>query len=348
MTPAILLGTLLSSSAYAWPLGGEPYLTVMGTWTLGKDGGPGLGVEGGYHVITSRSVVAGPFAQARVGVGREPTLVLGGRGGYAFETRYTYFPWGYLPNRELEVQAGLAVNALTDVGVSVAVRPGIFGVDSTIGLERTTTAEHPDGLWDPIVTLGLSLPLLVPLPVVVGRLLRQGDQAHFPRVLARRGDPRGHTWLRRAQEEHASIGAFVRLAAELSALGAPPALIGRALQAADDERAHARLSYGRAAELLGPVTVAPLPPVRRPLGDRQVALTRLAVEGLVDGVVGEGQAARDAIRDRDAARDEGEARIEARIAAEEAQHAALGGDLVVWACREGGRAVRGAVDAAAC
>ncbi|TNE92937.1 MAG: ferritin-like domain-containing protein [Deltaproteobacteria bacterium] len=143
-------------------------------------------------------------------------------------------------------------------------------------------------------------------------------------------------WVDRGREEAASVGVFVQLARDLAALGAPRALIGRALRAAEEEVAHALLCYG-AAEALAGVTVLPLswPAPDLASGDRRARLTRIAREALADGIEGEGAAADRAEANRDTTVDPLLAAVEARIAFEERGHADLAKDLLVWARREG-------------
>ena len=196
---------------------------------------------------------------------------------------------------------------------------------------------------DPTLAFGLSAPLLLSgIFVVEGRPLRDGNtRLRAPVAAVIHGDPAAATrWIEEGQDEHASIYAFLQLAGELSALGAPKAMVGRVINAAREEAVHAAMCFSLASEAGGgPVAVGSLPIPQRSLVHRKSALARLAVESLVDGVVGEGDAAKRALQ---VASDSRNARVVAakeRIAREEQGHAALSGDILAWCCAEGGRGV---------
>lgn len=179
------------------------------------------------------------------------------------------------------------------------------------------------------VGLGLGLPL-VPV-MMVGRPLRVGSGWLSPWVGSRAESCTSSEEARRATEEASAVGAFVRLAAELHALGAPRPLVGRALRAAVEEVEHTAGALARSGASMGPI---PLLPARS--GDRVTRLSRLVEEGLLDGIVGEGAAALEA-----EARATGpDWAFQAKIAADERGHAELGGDVAVWAAAESGRAGR--------
>lgn len=173
--------------------------------------------------------------------------------------------------------------------------------------------------------------------MIDGRPLREGGRPVLPRACALGPlDGAARAWLTRGRVEQASVPAFLQLAAELRALGAPRPLVGRALQAAREEAGHARLCYAMVARRTGqPVLAAPMAPVGPRPGSRRLRLSRLAVEALQDGIIGEGEAAARAARRRDAARDPLEARVEHRIVVEETRHARLAEDVLRWARSEG-------------
>ena len=70
-------------------------------------------------------------------------------------------------------------------------------------------------------------------------------------------------------------------------------------------------------------------------GSRAGRLARIAREALLDGIIGEGDAAKRAERRRDTAKCEVEARVENAIVVEESRHASLAEDVLMWARREG-------------
>ena len=130
---------------------------------------------------------------------------------------------------------------------------------------------------------------------------------------------------RSAELEAASVPAFRRLAAELSAHGAPPGLRRRALSAGRDEVRHAR-SMARLAARHG-ARASPLR-LQRP-GPR--ALVELAVENAVEGCVRETFGAAVAIRQALTATDPAVRRALAGIADDEVRHAQLAWDIAAWA-----------------
>lgn len=138
-------------------------------------------------------------------------------------------------------------------------------------------------------------------------------------------------WARQAQEEHAAVAAFLRLAEELAMVGAPAHLVQAARSAARDEVVHARLCLERAATLsgstvrLGEVRAA----VRHSL-DRMSLLAVLRDESLRDGWYNEGLAAMDAVNQANAADNHEDWAIQSRIAVEEARHALFGWQVAEW------------------
>jgi hypothetical protein len=140
--------------------------------------------------------------------------------------------------------------------------------------------------------------------------------------------------------EAASVDAFLRLAAELTAHGAPAHLIRRARAAADDERRHAsvmrRLARAHAAKVR-PVKIDALPV--RPLEE-------VARENAVEGCVGETYGAAVTLHQAHAA---GDLRLRAAmgaISAEEAGHAELAFAVARWSEPRLARAARRRVDEA--
>jgi hypothetical protein len=161
-------------------------------------------------------------------------------------------------------------------------------------------------------------------------------------------DPRrqlaGRAWERDAQYECASVPAFLDLAEALLACDAPFELVERALDAACDEIAHARLCARLASRYQGENVHPALPPAarRRPLGGRP-GVARLAVESWIDGCLGEGAAAHQAARASKLAVDRAAQEVLRRIAVDESRHAELGWAVLRWALQCGGADVREAV-----
>jgi hypothetical protein len=201
------------------------------------------------------------------------------------------------------------------------------------------------------IGLGARFPFVFsPLDFGSGRPLRVGEERALPSVTAsaRRhcisilpidGATRAElasAWLADARAEGSSIPAFLALAAELEALGAPRDLVDRALSAARDEQRHTAACLAIAGDLagldfaLGPLS---LPPPSR--DSRAARLRRLAVESWEDGCLGEGLAADRARRSRGP--------VNAMIARDEQRHADLAWSVLAWAMAEGKSPVRDAV-----
>src|SRR5262249_20637467 len=127
-----------------------------------------------------------------------------------------------------------------------------------------------------------------------------------------------------ARLEAASVPAFVMLARDLIAQGAPAALVRAALRAADDEVRHARvmtaLAPGHGAAPPA-VVVAPTAPRDR---------AALALDNAVEGCVREAFAAVCAYHQAAAAPDPSLRDAFAAIAADETAHAALAFAIDAW------------------
>jgi hypothetical protein len=150
-------------------------------------------------------------------------------------------------------------------------------------------------------------------------------------------------WIADARAEHASIAAFERLAAELDLLGAPAALIQWAKRAAREEDGHARACLELAAAYGGvAVDVVPSrsalssPRFTKPGSSarRRVLLTRMPVESLLEGSVGEGLAAKVAREGSICAREVPLASILDQVAREEESHASLARAILAWCVGE--------------
>jgi hypothetical protein len=149
-------------------------------------------------------------------------------------------------------------------------------------------------------------------------------------------------WRNVASAEHASIAAFEQLAAELSALGAPRDLVGRAAAAAREEQRHAADALAIVEDLSGErwrFRSESRPP------RREATLSQLAAESLVDGCLGEGLAAALAAQLVPLARLPNVRVFLFRVARDEAGHAELAWDIVAW-CVEQDASVLGTLHAA--
>jgi hypothetical protein len=153
-------------------------------------------------------------------------------------------------------------------------------------------------------------------------------------------------WERRARAEWGSVPAFLQLAAQLRAVGAPLSLVARAYDAAEDELRHA-VGTGRASVVYSgaPIGLGPVTPETRAHARGKDALVRLAVESWVDGCLGEGKAAHAAGREARLAETPALRELLAMIAVDEANHAELAWDVLAWAIAAGGDDVRHALAA---
>jgi hypothetical protein len=329
-------------------------------WTFGGQGHHvGLGATGAYSVLPIENELASPDLGLFVGLHWTRLSWLsasaGIRGGVAFPAQEDnagrYRP-GFSGVGELggtlRSRGGpaLHVGAAAQGLVFTARYSQEIGRASQDLAEVAPTSELPR--WSRIATvpgkdetlaLGFAPGWMPLIYFIDGRPLREGEGARLApiRVLGA-ADSRARRWIADGRDEHASIAAFVRLARELQALGAPKSLVGRALSAAGDEVGHAAMCFAMAGV---PLEVGRLSAEPRPVRSREAALSRLAAESLIDGVEGEGAAAKRAAGHSG----EGEA-IKARIAVEERGHAGLGGDIAAWCAREGGAGVVRALKAA--
>jgi hypothetical protein len=169
-----------------------------------------------------------------------------------------------------------------------------------------------------------------------------------PRIDAGLREAIAESWLVAARLEHASIASFAHLALDLLATGAPPDLVRRAHDAARDEVDHARDAYAVASTFagrsLGPTEL----PEARSFNRETMATTlrRIGVEAIVDGVVGEGAAARALSEAAEVCVDRRLAEVLRRASVDEARHADLAWDVFVWVRARGVRGLERQVDEA--
>ncbi len=327
---------------------------LLASWTFGKHGGFGLGGELAWTHYDLRGqqslpwpVVYGAFLQSEAlfGEGR------GFRGSLGAQAAPMFSPVG----------AELGMSLQRDSAWRGGVHGGVYASAGVASLAWRGTFSGPgEGGVQHAVVFTLKAPLMygcVPPMCIAGRPLRGEDGMLLPDVLCDGEDAlsvygEAESWLTAARAEFASVPAFLELAADLQRAGAPVSLVDRALDAAADEVRHARLCFAVASERSG-LTLRPrwMPEWSRPSrsllqpahDSRDAELARLAVESFEDGVLGEGRAAREALKASDGAVDPRLAQAQRGIARDEHRHARLGADLVTWCEAEGGRAVRRAL-----
>jgi hypothetical protein len=365
MTLALAAALGVPGSAHA---SSQFFATVEVLWSSGGMRHGGIGLDLSYSYLPVDAPISpdlGGFVQARWMRRGIPAVNLGTRCGLEMpieDYQGLFWPglgvdseigWAFRPGRENGLHVGgggsMMLFSVRHSHVPTAERRRRVGPGGELPLpDWSGPSAH-----DPTLAFGLSTPLISePFRrgnVVMGRPLRDGStRLRAPVAAIVHGDPAAATrWIDEGQDEHASIYAFLQLAGELAALGAPKPLVGRVITAAREEAGHAAMCFTLAAEAGGgPVAVGSLSVPQRPLVHRKMALARLALEGLFDGVVGEGEAASRALQEASDARLPRVVAVKERIAHEELGHASLSGDIVSWCCAEGGGAVKRLVQAA--
>jgi rubrerythrin len=134
----------------------------------------------------------------------------------------------------------------------------------------------------------------------------------------------GDFFARVAHLEAASVDAFVALARELEARGAPPSLVRMAERCARDERRHARVTTRLARRFGGAV------PAVRVARARKRSLAAMAIENAVEGCVRETFGAMVATWQAANAGDADVASAMRTIARDETRHAAMAWAVARW------------------
>jgi hypothetical protein len=148
-------------------------------------------------------------------------------------------------------------------------------------------------------------------------------------------------WARAGELEHASIAAFIDLADDLRAHGAPDGLVERCEIAAGQERDHTSRCFALASRYAGrQVRSGPMRTLGRRTRSHAPALTVLAGESIRDGIVNEGVAALLAAEQQKLCSNALAAETLAVIARDEALHAELGWSILEWCVEAGGDDVR--------
>jgi hypothetical protein len=247
---------------------------------------------------------------------------------------------------------------LVGVGLVLAAGAFIWALQSSKAAPRRTLATG--SLL--AVGVGFAIVAVVMRDLVVGQWIsgRPLRGRHRRAAPARHhGDhaSAGDLWRDAAADEAEAVVAFTCLAERLTRAGGPVPLIDRCHEAAREEQRHAascerlasRLGSSASVEHASASAGRPSCAVR-PVDERRTNRTseilRLATESFVDGVVGEGFAARRL--------EAGSATVSGRdglgmrsMAREERNHAALGADIVEWALEQHPLLVRGALRSAA-
>lgn len=338
------LSTPSAAQANIW----APGAGIFVGYSFGKAKGLRVGLETfalgrvaevGYQTCGERfsGVALGPLAQLSIVGGFNPQLTVAGTGLYYGENNFPAV-WG-------------------EAGASYLFREERFGIHT--GLVGPTAPAHLNlhHEWlanSTFVGVGArTIPYLQKkgsCSVEPGRPLRSdesegvssatSDSVHsWPNI------PAARAWQRQARGELESVPAFVNLAIQLLAVGAPDELVERALRAAEEEMAHARLCLQQARKADVEVELPRLTSnwSRAPLLGEE-GFERLAVESWLDGIVNEGASALASeaallTLGKDPSRNALE-----RLAREERGHLELARDILIYATSQSPRA-RAAVEA---
>jgi hypothetical protein len=301
-------------------------------FTIGVDFSPKAALIGGVEV--RKCVSEKSSLMLRIELGGGGIRAIGGARARPFADNDAYGDDD--ARQKFGVEAGLAISLQGDFGAHLS---GSYGYNyAYLALQAlfplSTRANRPL-VTRTSINAGFSPWSAFESQVVEGRPVSVGGRFLTPEVIAQvaiAGSAedravRDH-FTRSAQFEYSSVWTFLRLAAELEAVGAPAHLIAAALDAADDEVRHAEMCAREAGGLsLAPLSMLAAQP--RFTQRTPHALAILAHEAWAEGCLNEGAAAEEArIASQEA---EGSVRETlATIASDEATHAALAWEVLAW------------------
>ena len=323
-----LLGSTLLTIAAARPAAAESCdseaASTLG-FVIGMDFTPNAKLIGGIE--GRRCVGDQSEVFMRLELGRGARLIVGGR-ARPFESMSDESD-----KEKLGLEAGLAMESSGKLGAHLAATYGYHfaylaaqGLFPLSGRERPTRASMLFGLapsaLGSVSTVSEGRPL-----IHEGQLVRPAI-AMLPVAHSSEDRAVRNHFASSAQLELSSVWTFLRLAAELAAVGAPDELIARALDAADDEVRHAGMCARAAGGVeLTPLAISAAQP--RFLSRSKAALSTLVVEAWFEGCLNETAAAEEARLAADEA--EGSVgRMLAAIARDEQRHAELSWAVLAW------------------
>lgn len=318
-----------SSPAIAEPCEYDNEDAILG-FTLGVDFSPKAALIGGVEVrkcVSDKSEL-----MLRIELGGGGIRAIGGARARPFEDG------SYSDDSEerLGIEAGLSISLEGDFGAHLAGSYGYsYAYLALQALFPLTTRPHRPLATRTSINAGFSPWSAFESTVVEGRPISVGGRFLTPHVIAQLANVRTAEdravrdhFTRSARFEYSSVWTFLRLAAELEAVGAPAHLIAAALDAADDEVRHAEMCARESGGLsLAPLSMLAAQP--RFTQRTSHALAILANEAWVEGCLNEGAAAEEArIASQEA---QGSVRATlATIARDEATHAALAWAVLAW------------------
>lgn len=323
-----LLGSSLLGAAR--PANAEPCDQIAGStiaFVLGVQISPSTRIIGGIEGRKCLDDRIEALARLELG-GGAPRFIVGAR-ARPFES----------PDRDSDLElVGVEAGGVLDTGGKLGVHvAGTYGTHSAylaiqgrvkLGDDESATHWSLLGGLAPWTLSGGS-------QTVEGRPLAHAGQLLRPRIVrelaalrsAEARAARAH-FVESAQLELSSVWTFMRLAAELAAVGAPAALIISALDAADDEVRHA-MACAHAAGGLALAALSPSLARRRFSMRSAAALATLAVEAWYEGCLNETAAAEEARIVSESTSGDRRTMLGA-IARDEARHAELSWSVLAW------------------
>jgi len=310
------------------------------SFDLKRAGAFGLGAEMSFNrlLVHDEPTGYGAFGNAvyyfSPGYAR---LALGGQAGAYFHG--VEAGWAYvtasLEEPRPAASTGPILGAFGSLGVLMVAVRGTFGAFG----DGPGTLAMDLGLKAPVLVGGSSIPYStasgrphrVDGSIVVADPVAGAECAVDPEFLSALGSPErralGRLWLEDARLEHSAVSAFLTLAGELAALGAPASLVRRAIDAARDETVHTRLCLEAARRHTG---IAWTLPRFRPADPPRQCIDALVRESWEDGCLGEGIAAQAAGKGAARCRDGWTRGALETIARDESRHADLAWRILEW------------------
>lgn len=296
----------------------------------------GLGTELSFHTYSGSSFGVGAFtnaiyyfdtASARVALGGQSSYsVLGVEAGYAIHAGGP----GESPSH------GAFLGAYNSFGLFMVALRGTFGKGGVaasvdFGLKAPFSLRTGNFVLEDDIFSSSGRPHRIDGVVALADVTAQTECSADPALLSGLGSAErkalGRLWLEDARLEHSAVSAFLTLAGELAALGAPPSLVRRAIDAARDETSHTRLCLEAARRHTG---LAWTLPAFRPAEPPRQSIDALVRESWEDGCLGEGIAARAACEGATTCSDAWTRGALQTIARDESRHADLAWRILEW------------------
>lgn len=323
-------GSLLAAStAAATPCDDTGTDKIVGV-TIGFDFAPKFSLVGGIEARACTSSETEVMARIEIGGGR-PRII----GGARISPLAGDGPQEGVELLGLEAGVGLDLDARLGVHLAAVYGTTVAYAAAQTYVPISNPVGAPPAQQRGSLIVGLSPWSWLESTTVEGRPLTIDGRMVHPEIirhgtLGRSAEDRAVAahFERSARAEYSSVWSFLRLAAELDAVGAPAQLVAAALDAAEDEVRHAEACARAAGEL----ALIPLPPSAaqpRFLSRSPRALELLATEAYAEGALNEGAASLEAHFAAETAQDETKSML-AAIARDEAGHASLAWAVLTW------------------